>query len=332
MGLVKMKHHIANNNRNSTIDFFKGLLIYLVVLGHTISGQYMNGISSNLEESLRFIIYLFHMPLFFFFSGYLIRTERLNRKYIFEKIKYTGIVFFVSSFVYLVIFSSISIKSIVFLITSPYNHLWFLEVLIIYFIVIYSFRNISYKTILLFSIILAILGTGFRDLGGTVFNQFGYKPIFRGMEYFIYFYFGYILRNELINFKLFQANKKALLLLFVAIFSLIIVNFQIDFLQINFYLSYSLGFVFFNILLILTINKFLNFKVDDSLITEGGRASLFIYLWHYGFIVVSLHVINKYWFSNLLIDILLSIFIFIVLVAINKLMSRYDYFKYLGAR
>jgi polysaccharide biosynthesis protein PslL len=48
------------------IDVSKGLGIYLVVLGH-----------ANIEPKLQQFIYLFHMPLFFFLSGYLhtVKTE-----------------------------------------------------------------------------------------------------------------------------------------------------------------------------------------------------------------------------------------------------------------
>lgn len=318
------------NNRNITIDFIKGLLIYLVVLGHTLSGQYMAGISTNIEESLRFLIYLFHMPLFFFLSGYLIKTEKLQKKYISEKIKYIGILFLVSSLIYMFVFSSVSFKSFVLLITSPYNHLWFLEVLIIYFFVIYLIKNLDYKMILFLTIILAIIGTGFRDLGSTIFNQFGYKPIFRGMEYFIYFYLGYILRNQLINIKLLETKKVIFLLVTSIVF--LIINVNINIFQINFYISFAFGFVLFNILLIFFINNNLKIELKNNFIIEAGQASLFIYLWHYGFIVVALHLSEKLELSNLYTDLLLSIIIFIILIYVNRYLSRFDYFKYIGVR
>lgn len=331
MDLVKIKH-LMIDNRNLTIDLLKGFLIYLVVLGHTISGNYMNGLSLNFEESLRYIVYLFHMPLFFFLSGYLIKIEKLNKVYLFKKIKYIGIVFLISSLIYLIVFSSISIKSIALLITSPYNHLWFLEVLMLYFIVICLLKNVNYKKVLLLSIVLAILGTGFRDFGTTIFNQLGYKPIFRGIEYFVYFYIGYALQNNLINSKLYQFNKNIIFLFFILFISFTIINLKINLLSIDFYLSYSLGFVGLNILLIFIINQYLNLKFKNELMIQGGGASLFIYLWHYGIITVSLHIIDKYCFSNLLIDVLLSIFIFVGLIFLNKFLSRFIYFKYLGVR
>lgn len=51
---------MANSKRNLTIDIMKGILIILVVVGH-----------SNWEY--RSIVYWFHMPVFFMVSGYLLK-------------------------------------------------------------------------------------------------------------------------------------------------------------------------------------------------------------------------------------------------------------------
>lgn len=49
-----------NSKREIWLDYVKAIGIILVVAGHC-----------NLPESIRNYIYLFHMPLFFFVSGYL---------------------------------------------------------------------------------------------------------------------------------------------------------------------------------------------------------------------------------------------------------------------
>ncbi len=53
--------------RNDSLDIAKGIGIILVVLGHTMS-PVMEG--HNIIEWLYSVIYTFHMPLFFFISGY----------------------------------------------------------------------------------------------------------------------------------------------------------------------------------------------------------------------------------------------------------------------
>lgn len=65
-------------NREEWIDVAKGILIILVVLGHSVSGPYYD--LSNIID----YIYLFHMPAFFIISGYLYKrgslVERLKKR------------------------------------------------------------------------------------------------------------------------------------------------------------------------------------------------------------------------------------------------------------
>lgn len=86
--------------RNRTIDTMKGLLILLVVLGHSV--QY--GFGNYYEKQLLFYdnylfraIYAFHMPLFMFISGYLFHSS--NKKpfsqVLISKLKGIGIPFLV---------------------------------------------------------------------------------------------------------------------------------------------------------------------------------------------------------------------------------------------
>lgn len=63
-------------NRDKSIDIFKGLLILFVVLGHY---PYIN-------ITLKNIIYWFHMPLFFLTSGYLFKFRKESQKIILNKL------------------------------------------------------------------------------------------------------------------------------------------------------------------------------------------------------------------------------------------------------
>ncbi len=58
------------SKRNPNIDFLKGLLIFLVIAGHLLSGSIRGSLP-------RYLIYSFHMPLFIALTGYLIRPEGL---------------------------------------------------------------------------------------------------------------------------------------------------------------------------------------------------------------------------------------------------------------
>jgi len=57
------------STRNPNIDFVKGLLIVFVVIGHILRG-------SLSDDLLRYIIYLFHMPLFIGLSGFLFNPAK----------------------------------------------------------------------------------------------------------------------------------------------------------------------------------------------------------------------------------------------------------------
>ena len=68
-----MQALLANKeNRNHSIDFLKGILIILVVIGHSISGELR-------ETFSRYLIYGFHMPLFIFVGGILFSYD-LSKK------------------------------------------------------------------------------------------------------------------------------------------------------------------------------------------------------------------------------------------------------------
>lgn len=73
--LTKNKHN-ALKERDASLDFAKGILIVLVVLGH----------APGFQQS--FIIYWFHMPAFFFISGLLWRGNELKFLPLLLKFKY----------------------------------------------------------------------------------------------------------------------------------------------------------------------------------------------------------------------------------------------------
>lgn len=59
--------------RNNQLDILKGIAAIAVVLGHIIQSVY----SSNFDSNIVFrIIYSFHMPLFFWISGYIVEMKK----------------------------------------------------------------------------------------------------------------------------------------------------------------------------------------------------------------------------------------------------------------
>lgn len=61
-----------NRERDKSFDIIKGILIYLVVLGHSIQIEFND---SSWNKSLFAFLYSFHMPLFIFISGYFLKSS-----------------------------------------------------------------------------------------------------------------------------------------------------------------------------------------------------------------------------------------------------------------
>ena len=66
-----------NTKRLDWIDIAKGIGIILVVLGHTLVPQVRE---TGFAGFLWIFIYNFHMPLFFFLSGYLFEKDFLTTR------------------------------------------------------------------------------------------------------------------------------------------------------------------------------------------------------------------------------------------------------------
>ena len=91
--------------REAWIDRLKGILIFLVVLGHVLGGWYHIADDSS-KPTLSFIfklIYLFHMPAFFFLSGFTFSDSNGWQWYV-RKIKRLIVPYFAFGIVSIVIY------------------------------------------------------------------------------------------------------------------------------------------------------------------------------------------------------------------------------------
>ena len=131
--------------RNRSIDTLKGLLIFTVVLGHVLLG--------TLDENpLRYLIYSFHMPIFFFISGYLLNSGNMKqipirdivKKYWHRMLKPWCVAWMV--YTLYAMHDNFSLSSLLHNMYSPYYHLWFIPSLflcILIFIAIQKKANDS---------------------------------------------------------------------------------------------------------------------------------------------------------------------------------------------
>ncbi len=70
------------------IDIAKGLLIFLVVLGHC-----------EIHDSIKYLIYSFHMGAFFFLSGLTFNAKNSPKQFLFKKVRYLILPYIMFAFV-----------------------------------------------------------------------------------------------------------------------------------------------------------------------------------------------------------------------------------------
>ena len=86
------------HKRIEYVDILKGIGIICVLLGHNLVVQD----DGQLPEIMRYIIYSFHMPLFFFLSGYVFSTKVNWTNFIKKKIKTIVVPMYIFSLVVMI--------------------------------------------------------------------------------------------------------------------------------------------------------------------------------------------------------------------------------------
>lgn len=266
--------------RNESIDVIKGFLIIAVIIGHILLG----GLDDNI---LRFFIYSFHMPAFFFISGYLLNLGKIQKStpqnlvktYWKRMLLRWGIALLVYSM--FLTMGNFSIKGFVGKVVNPYYHLWYVPTLFIFIIIIKSFRYI--KDDVVFWVLLLIIGILFYNLDLLI-------PMGQiKLDFFIYFLIGLFARYFEIRFDNVQIGKGIFVLFSVLIIVLYFCNIPYD------YYATHLRTPFLISLCILIILPIINKEeIKSALLSAIGRNSLEIYLWH----VFPLLVMKKFFIEN----------------------------------
>ena len=154
-------------NRYTEIDLARGIGIFLVVLGHSIK---QTGVSAGWIKILTYIIYSFHMPLFFCLSGFvsakiLTMNRRERGSYIISRARRLLIPYFMIGLIYIPIklkMSDVAVKPFttgdiwkILIGQNPDVSLWFLYILFLIELIsalvvnTYNFRSIWYGSFFL---------------------------------------------------------------------------------------------------------------------------------------------------------------------------------------
>lgn len=264
--------------RNTKIDLIKGFLIISVILGHAIPGDVNSVIS-------RYLIYSFHMPMFFGISGYLFNTDKKLKplKYV-ERIiipyVIAALVYFVLNLDYKAGFNAVElVKSFIF--GFSWYHLWYV---ISYLLIVFLFTAVKkipmwIKLIGFLAIFLIAkinydqLATNSNTVVRLVFNAV--KP-----NNFLFFVIG----NALRDFEFKKPFVKALSILAVFMLGLRVYFFYCSG---NIYIE-TVHYLLMNVVLLFLLTAFVKSDVNIRIkpIEDIGKDSLFFYLYHMVFIIV----------------------------------------------
>ncbi|KUP07852.1 hypothetical protein Q75_03570 [Bacillus coahuilensis p1.1.43] len=159
-------------SRNPYFDNGKAILIFFVILGHTLSG--MLG-ENQIVDSIYLFIYLFHMPAFIFISGFFARKIQTWEQF-FKNIKKYHISFF--NLLYTYYYRGVYGDAIEFTLLSPRWALWFLLSLFCWQLLLVPFSRL--KKGVVFAVLLSLV-IGYIDVIGetlTLSRTFFFFPFY----------------------------------------------------------------------------------------------------------------------------------------------------------
>lgn len=265
-------------NRNTTIDIVKGIGIILVVLGHTA-----------LPKSLLNIIYSFHMPLFFFISGYLYSKEKYSTDImVVFKSKFNTLLwpFFTFSIFAIILnyifvqhnmsFVLFELKDTILGIHNINGPLWFLTALFMVEIIFsQTNRYKNYDFIILLIVIIGFINAFY----------FQFRIIYNidiALIGILYFYIGYKVRDfNLLNISL----KIKMSLLILLSFLLVVFSYKTEFNMMYHIYGDIYNFIiasFSGIALVLIISKIIDkFNYMKKILIWLGVNSLIILATHF---------------------------------------------------
>jgi fucose 4-O-acetylase-like acetyltransferase len=302
--------------RNKLIDMVRFFAIFLVVLGHAIQFN-----SPNPFDNIFFrMIYSFHMPLFFFISGYVSYNSILNNKF---NISSKFLTLLYPFFLWSVFYSAVKNNTFDFLNTfklliyQPDSGYWFLWALFWIYVVVLIIRKINNNYLIAILIVLFFM---------IPTKDYGVSLVKYHMIYFLFglavFKYKYLLsRFSITN------NQKILIVLFSFIMSTLYTTNNIEYYEL---IGYGLGSkflvyglkIFIASCMILATFLIANFILMRKYIFEkyilkiGALYTLNIYLMHFFFI-------NQFEFTSVIISTIVNfIFAFLATLLVTYILEK----------
>lgn len=273
------------------MNIARGIGIFLVILGHSFPDALFN--DNKFYEYVYNFIYSFHMPFFFFISGFfalsIINISNVKNyiKFIYEKFQRLMIPYLCVSMIAIPIklllnkYAARPIKLSTFLVNLaffpldiPIQYFWFIYVLFIIFLLSPVLIKIPKEYLIMISVILNLIPSQYLKvfyLGGV-------------LHYFLFFYFGFLFRQY---YEHYDSLSNKLVISSLLMIVLVILNYY----NINnkmLYPFYSLLKSIIGIAAFICLSTFLQGKHKIAcLLDELGKYSYDIFLFSWFFQVAA---------------------------------------------
>lgn len=309
--------------RLNKYDNLRGIAIYLVVLGHLDSLHI-------LPPKLNHFIFMIHLPLLFFVSGYFSKIAPDQPLKSFKRIMVPYLIFCIITKLYgLILFGKIDISLIFF---QSSTALWFLIALFIMKMLLPIFDKFRYPII---TALICALFIGCLDLHPN------YLGLTRAFAYYPVFLVGYYLKQSnrdptMIYAKIRDIFNRHFKLIFILVcISTVVVLFKFDPKFYYFKAMYSGNYLFemikrlIVILLemawVLILDKLMTNR--ECILTKFGVNSMAVYLLHIYVMIYCKTVVPDLFANNMLIY---AIFLIALSIGVTFILSRDIVTKYLN--
>ena len=282
------------------IDKLKALAMLLVIMGHTI--YFCMNHEKPANDPVLNIICTFHVPLFFFLSGFVIKQPPVGLKLL-HKVRRFMIPMLVVGFLNALLIGKVSD----FFLTSGHNGYWYLLTLTIFYLLLSLFLiNRLKKRIYSFLIDVIMAGLLWLVLIKVfkLFNQ-PCDPFNLGSLYSFWPYFiaGYLIR--IFGFEKFIIDKPWLTVILLFCYLMLLLAYYSHLNEPSIYVQYAIAFTAIAALLALFHHFEESHTFFDRQLSFIGNNTLDIYVYHYFFIrFISLDFLKS---QSLIVELLVTI-------------------------
>lgn len=323
---MKNKEESQNIIRDPYWDNIRFFLILAVVIGHFVD---YNTSKSELCKTTYLFIYIFHMPLFIFVSGFFSKNTLLEKKKVFKKAIYYFVLFIIYKLIIFILSFFFNKKIPTFLPFSESGIPWFFLASSIWLILFYFLKEVKPLPLFIVSILVGCL------IGYDRTTQ-DFLCWSRVLVFLPFFAAGYYTSQSKIDNFINRKKKFRFIALFIFIISALLIYENIEYFykyrgyftaRNPFYILINgqygclvrcitilISFYFILLILLIASRK-------KTLFSYIGSKTLQIYFWHYPLLYTMLKLKILDFFRSTLSDGLFYLFLVSISVIVTFILS-----------